>query len=683
MSTKRPQLRLLASALVLLAPAIALADAQLQEIQVSGSGEKPKAALTMDATGLPAAVTVIGREEIERTNVGRDYTDLLRRVPGVNAYSFGQGDIGSPIKMRGFVGTSSHGGDVAVYIDGVPQNFPSANQGGPGMSDLSWLTPDMIERIEVIKGPFSALYGDQNRAGAINIVTRNSGDSSVGAALGSYETRRGTVVHSAEHDKLRSFVVADLYGTGGYRDNSGVVRGNLFAKASMEVDEAIWALRGSYYKSDWNGPGYISYANLMNGTVKPSDRDPNAPPLWGNAERFGAVATRTPAKGEEGLHLTAYAEHYDKSRANPVSGNTLAFNVQNDNRWVIGGRALWNMKLSPRASVAVGAELRNDRGTGINQRWDAATSPGTTYSNNWGLKLLTYGVFAQGQYLLRDDLKLIGGLRADAFDYDIDNRKLPAASMHYYKTVTTPRVGMVWSPIKALDLFANVGQGFRSPAERELSPSPGTGALGAAGGTINTDMKPPKVKAYDFGANATLGRHWKLGVARYHTLNQNEIRETASGSGIFQAVGDTTRDGWEVEATWFATDATSFYGSAGRVKGRINNPLTAGQDLISGLPENTYRLGVEHTTAMAGGKVMVNGDAFYISGAPYYSGTNTTPLFSRPYTRYDLRVSYEEGKLKYTAYGTFQPRDYASEQAGATVDTRPRNDLGIAINYKY
>jgi hypothetical protein len=58
--------------------------------------------------------------------------------------------------MQGFL-SLTHGADVAVYNDGVPQNVPSSAI-NHGMDDLSWLTPDMIERIEVIKGPFSALY---------------------------------------------------------------------------------------------------------------------------------------------------------------------------------------------------------------------------------------------------------------------------------------------------------------------------------------------------------------------------------------------------------------------------------------------------------------------------------------------------------------------------------------------
>lgn len=661
----------------------AAADAQLGEIEISGRADKPKRSVTLESSALPAKVTTIGREQIERTNIGGDYTDLLRRVPGISAYSFGQGDIGSPITMRGFTGTGSHGGDVAIYVDGVPQNLPSANQGGPGMSDLSWLTADMIERIEVIKGPFSALYGDQNRAGAINIVTRGGGDSSIGASIGSYGEKRGNFVHATAKDNLRSIVVAELYDTEGYRDHSSITRGNLFAKVSLHTGEGIWALRGNYYRSDWDSPGYLSYTDLLNKTVRPRDRNPNSPPLWGKAERFGLVATRTPSRDENGLYATVYAEYYDKSRANPVGGNVNALNVQNDHRRISGARALYNLTFSPRAALTVGGELRSDQGTGINHRWDTASGPGSNYINNWDLDLVTYGVFAQGQYVPFDALKLIGGLRADAFDYSIDNRKLPAASLDYDKSVTTPRFGLVWSPFKTLDFFANAGEGFRSPGERELSPPGRLGPLGAAGGTPFENLHPPKIKARDFGFNANLGEQWQLSASRYHTLNNNEIRETTPGSGVYASIGDTKRDGWEIEATYFASDALSFYGSASKVEGRVKNPPNAGQKLISGLPEDTHRLGFEYTATLLGWRAFLNGDAYRISAMPYYVGTSPLVRHSRSYTRYDLRLALEQGRMRYVFSGTFQPRKYASEYAGATVDPRPRTDLGIAVVYKF
>lgn len=659
------------------------AETQLAEVEISAQAEPTRSSTTLQAAGLPTSVTVIGREEIERTTIGGDYTDLLRRVPGISAYSFGQGDIGSPVKMRGFTGTGAHGGDVAIYVDGVPQNLPSANQGGPGMSDLSWLTADMIERIEVIKGPFSALYGDQNRAGAINIVTRGGGDSSIGASLGSYGEKRGTLVHGGTLGAVRSFVVAEVYDTEGYRDNSGLTRSNLFAKASLETSGAVWALRGNYYKSDWDAPGYLSYASLVAGSVSPGDRDVGSPPLWGKAERYGLVLTRSPARGEAGLHATAFAEHYDKSRANGVSGNTNAYNVQNDHRWIAGGRMLYHFAPSPRASLTLGGELRHDQGTGVNQRWDSTAGPGSNYVNNWDLDLTSAGVFAQGQYRVFDELKLVGGLRTERFDYRIDNRKLPTASLDYDQSVTTPRFGLVWSPLAELEFFANSGEGFRSPAERELSPAGSLGPLGAAGGSAYPDLEPPKVKARDFGVTTHLGQRLRLSASRYHTLNENEIRETTAGSGIYAGIGDTTRDGWELEANLYATAALNFYGSIGRVRGRVNNPSNPGQDLISGLPERSYRLGFDYTAPFAAGTVLVNGDAYHITGMPYYSGSNPVPLFSRPYTRYDLRLAYEQGRNRYTVYATFQPREYASEQAGATVDPRPRTDFGVAFLHKF
>ncbi|MBN9420957.1 MAG: outer membrane receptor protein [Candidatus Accumulibacter sp. 66-26] len=677
---------LIAAACVLPAAPVA-ADAELGEVRVSAVGEKPRRAISLQAGALPAAVTVIGREEIERTNVGRDYSDLLRRVPGINAYGFGQGDIGSPVKMRGFTGTGAHGADVAIHVDGVPQNLPSASQGGPGMSDLSWLTPEMIERIEVIKGPFSALYGDQNRAGAINIVTRGGGESSVGLSVGSHGTARGTLVAAggdgAAPDGVRTFAVADIYGSDGYRDNSESARGAFFGKASLRVGEALWALRANYYRADWKAPGYLRYADLLSGAVAPSARDPYAPPLWGDAERFGLVLTRAPARGEEGLRATAYVEHYDKSRANPVGGNVNALNVQSDRRAIAGGRLLYNHAFSPRAALAVGAELRSDRGSGINRRWDTSAGPGATYLSYWDLDLLSYGVFAQGQYRLLDDLKLVGGLRADAFDYRIDNRKLPAASLDYRASVTTPRAGFVWSPLPTLNIYANIGEGFRAPAERELSPAGTPGPLGATGGGATAGLAPPKVKARDLGFDALLGARWKLSASAYRSQNRNEIRETTPGSGVYAGVGDTTRNGWEADLRFFASDALGLYGSYGRVKGRIDTPLVAGQTLIAGLPEHTWRLGAEYAVPHAGGTLFLNGDAFYLSGAPYYSGTDPGPLFSRPYTRYDLRATFAQGRWRYTAWGTFQPRDFASEQAGSTLDPRPKAELGLGAVYRF
>lgn len=680
LSARPPQAGALVLAM-LMSPALVAAEQRLGEVLVKGEATRPKAAVSIESQALPTAVTVIDAEEIKRTNV-KDFTDLLRRVPGINAYAFGQNDIGAPIKMRGFTGTGAHGGDVAVYVDGVPQNFPSAAQGGPGMSDLSWLTPEMIERIEVIKGPFSALYGDQNRAGAINIVTRSGGDSGIGATAGRYDFYRLNGVFARDFDNGgRFFSVAEGFHNGGYRDNSDIERGNLFAKWTQPIMGGRVGIRGNYYAADWNAPGYLRLTDLESGLVEPNDRDPYSPPLFGDAVRYAGVLTYTP-EGEQGLTATLFAEHYEKTRGQP-GGSVTRHNVQHDDRDVYGARALYNLVFGERAALTVGGETRLDQGDGSNQRYENGVPTGL-YNNAYGLDLLTYGVFVQGQYRLIEPLKLIGGLRHDRFDYDIENRKRPAASASVDTDVTTPRVGVVYTPVAALSLFANYGQGFRSPAEREISP-PGAGTLplGSSGGSPQLDLDPPTVASSDVGFNARLGERWLVNGALYFTKNEDEIREDPVGSGVFVNSGDTTRDGAELDAHFFLNERWAFYVSYGYVKGRIENPTVAGQDLISGQPENIYKFGADYSAPRWGGTLYANLGYERIADSPYYIGTSATPEYARLYERWDLRLSQQIGPSRYTVYATVQPNEFASEQAGTSIDPRPSLDVGVAYAYTF
>src|SRR5687768_8582216 len=129
--------------------------------------------ITTDNLALPAGVTRLTADQLDGVNVSRDISNIFRRVPGVVANNIDQGDTGNGFRMRGFATQGTHGADTAVYVDGVPQNMPSSQAGaGHGPAFLEWLTPDMIGRIDVIKGPVSALYGDQNRAGAVGITTQ-------------------------------------------------------------------------------------------------------------------------------------------------------------------------------------------------------------------------------------------------------------------------------------------------------------------------------------------------------------------------------------------------------------------------------------------------------------------------------------------------------------------------------
>jgi outer membrane cobalamin receptor len=110
-----------------------------------------KSQVSLGAASLPAQVQTITPQDIQQL-VGRgDYANLFRRTAGVKAVNYGQGQIGTMINMRGF--KSSAGNEVAVFIDGVPQNYPSLTM-NHGASEISWLTAELIEKIVVIRVRF-------------------------------------------------------------------------------------------------------------------------------------------------------------------------------------------------------------------------------------------------------------------------------------------------------------------------------------------------------------------------------------------------------------------------------------------------------------------------------------------------------------------------------------------------
>ncbi|WP_454736041.1 TonB-dependent receptor [Cupriavidus necator] len=644
--------------------------------------------VTTDSTGLPAAVSVVTAEELGTINIGRDISNMFRRVPGVVANNIDQGDTGNGFRMRGFATQGTHGADTAVYVDGVPQNMPSSQAGaGHGPAFLEWLTPDMIGQIDVIKGPVSALYGDQNRAGAVPISTQ-AGEvpSGIGIALDRYEGKRASLVLSGsyafrpESPPIQSLFVADIYRTHSYRYDGSTDRDNVFWKLSTRIGDGVYSLRLNHYRSESTAAGYLLLSDLQSGKVDPRSTQYGLPG-FGSGKRSMFALNRAPANGQDGWYATLYGETFERERG--IATSSVQHTVGSDDRNIFGGRLANNFTFGDRAALMVGAEVRRDRGDAQRQVWVRGV-PTANYINAQRLDLLTYGLFVQGQFKPVDTVKLTGGLRRDWFDYDIVNRKLPAASTDYYAGVTTPKIGAVWSVLPRLDLFANVAQGFRSPAAEQISSSGPVGPLGAPGGTIY-DVSPSKVKSYDVGFTATPATDLTLTAAAYYTLNQDEI--VAQPDGSYKSVGDTTRKGYEMEARWRPLRAVALYASYGHIiQAEANNPLPNTGARLS-VPRHQVKLGAEYRQRLQGAQLTVNADAYLTSGFPYYMGTPQTQLrFMPAYTRFDLRAVLDWKQYQLSLFAVLQPHRFSTEaaygsSAGLLVSPQPKWQFGMAARY--
>jgi outer membrane receptor protein involved in Fe transport len=661
-------------------------EATLPAVTVTGGRDRielqgTRIRVTNAATGLPSAVSPITADEIATINVSRDISNVFRRVPGVVANNLDQGDTGNGFRMRGFATGGTHGADTAVYVDGVPQNLPSSEAGaGHGPAFLEWLTPDMINRIDVIKGPVSALFGDQNRAGAVSIRTVDDlVPSSVGLTLESYGGRRASLVWSKQLGSVVSTVIADTYRSDSYRQGAWQERDNLFWKISTVRDDARYSIRVNHYHSDFEAAGYLRYDRLAAGRVDRSASEENALLPFGGGRRTSLVVNRAPT-GEAGLYATAYLEDFERVRGGAGGGNV--HNVGSDDRVIGGASVSNNLVFGDSAALLVGADVRRDKGEGIRQRYENRV-PTQTYLTNLDMDLYTYGIFVQGQVKPMERLKLIGGLRVDRFDYDIENRKLPRASTGYRKTVTTPKIGAAWTVLPRLDVFTNVAQGFRSPAAQQISPAGAQGPLGASGGNVNTGIAPSKVQSYDVGFTATPADGWSLSGVAFYTLNEDEIVMTTPN--VFRSVGDTTRKGFELESRLRLSKDVSAYVSYTRLlQAEISNPDPNSAYLLS-VPRHQFKVGADYRHMLGAGYLRYNADAYVTSGTPYFSGVPLQRRTVPTYTRYDLRATYGIRDMEWSVFAVFQPQlmseAFFATAAGLWVSTQPRRHFGMSARY--
>jgi len=655
-----------------------------QVVEVKGQrSEDERLAPGTGARSLPGGVTTVTSEDLATLDIGRDISNVFRRVPGVVANNIDQGDTGNGFRMRGFATQGTHGADTAIYIDGVPQNIPSSQGGaGHGPAFLEWMTGDMIDTIDVIKGPVSALFGDQNRAGAVAIRTREGGaatPSSATVTVESYGGRRGSLVLSGEHGKLRSLVVADRYSLHGFRHGAFTDRSNLFWKLSTTIGDGVYSLRATYYKSDFAGAGYLSLPAMQAGL------DPHSTmydlPGFGAAQRKTLVFNRRPASGEAGWFATAYAEDFERSRAIQTSATQHTYGY--DDRGIYGARGGNTWAFGDAAVLTLGAEARKDKGDAYRQQY-RERQPTANYVNNQDLDLLTYGVFVQGQYRVLPTVKLHGGARYDRFDYDLVNLKLPAASTGYKGSVVTPKYGAIWNMAPDVELYANIAQGFRSPAAEQISTSGSLGPLGAAGGRINAGIDPSRVRSHDVGFNARPLDGLSVSGAFYTIQNDDEIVNTAPD--VFVASGQTTRRGVELDLRYQFSSAFSTYLNYGRIlRARLDNPAPGAGARLS-VPEHTWKAGVQYRSALGPGRLTLAGDVYVTAGNPYYMGT---PLYERDmptYVRYDVKATYDIGKFQGALSATLQPHKFASDiaygtAAGLVVTTVPEASGGASLRY--
>jgi outer membrane receptor protein involved in Fe transport len=580
-----------------------------------------KIKVSIKAEALPSQVQIITKEDIERLDA-KDFLDIFRKTAGINPSPYGQGEVANPFVIRGH--GSSHGANVAVFIDGVPQNYRS------GSFDSSWLTPELIERIEIIKGPFSALYGNYALGGVVNVITKRKDTSpSVSVSGGSFGAYRGLGLISNEtwqsSTSLMSFEYSNI---DGYRDNSDHRKMLFFPKITLPILDDKLSTRLSFYKSDWGAPGYLRIDDAKAGIV---DRK-SAVNLTdgGTNEHYTLAINYTQREGEKGLYMDAYIKSREWHRLSTFGLNQ---SESEDDRTIYGGKIYYNLMPNDRLAVTPGVEIRYDS---IDTRRYPTTNGQRTGmpTQDWGVKQLDLSAFIQAQVNVIEQLKLVGGIRYDHFNIDVQNKVISEYSGKADTGIFTPRLGFVATPLKNLNIFANKGLGLRSPQPHEMSPN-------TIARAENFDLKPAQVHSWDVGFDTTLLEKLYFAFSYYQTEMEREIRRVGNETNI----ADSERDGYEVETKFYVMPELTLFANYAWLDSNWKDPVVAGQHpgqhKIPGLSEHLISGGIEVTKQTGkDSKLLLDVYYSYVSGGPYYVGTETTPRKMPAYDRYTVKATY-------------------------------------------
>ncbi|MCC6382269.1 MAG: TonB-dependent receptor, partial [Dehalococcoidia bacterium] len=421
---------------------------------------------------ITAASSLIVRSRDFSLRPIRRPADILEVTPGLVVVQHAGGGKANQYYLRGF--DADHGTDVALSFDGVPINNPS-HAHGQGYADANFVIPEVVERIEVDKGPYFLKHGDFATAGAVNLVTKRvAAENTATFSAGRFDLFRGVIVGGREMGAFDTLFAAEGAGQNGPFDNpEHYNRYKVFSRVGYVEGDWRSDLTFTSYRGTWNASGQIPLRAVRSGEL---DRFGSVDPTEGGTSQRHQLygrATWRPDEVEE-LSLIAYGVYYDLDlfsnftffARDAVNGDQIE---QKDKRFFGGGEARYVRHVafgSSDTAFTGGVGLRGDHiGEQLNYTVERDFLTRQTDHNVGQVNSFAY-VGADTTWT--PWLRTIVGLRFDDLYFDVDNNLNSTSAPDLTgqgvenDAIFSPKASIVLSPRENLDVFINYGEGFHS-----------------------------------------------------------------------------------------------------------------------------------------------------------------------------------------------------------------------------
>lgn len=511
---------------------------RLDEVVVTGTNS------AISKNLLPYSVSVVGRDRLESTGQTQVLSAISGMVPSLfvserSMFGFGVSNGGSGhIKLRGVGGDRASA--VLMMVDGQPQFAGIYSHHIADFYDKEY-----VERVEVLRGPGSVLYGSNAMAGAINVITKNAAvpgvRTTVTSQYGSYNTWLSSVTNTVRYGKFSSLASVSYNRTDGTVDNFDFKQADGYVKVGYDFSSK-WRANVDYTLMHFKG----------NDPIYPKLSNPESTDIYRQSIVRGEVsATVTNRYAATGGTVRAYYSY-----GNHFVDDPRHFHSKDDRLGII---AYQNFIPWRGASATVGFDFDVYSGeipvSGGNSHTEGSMS---TISRKRITEYSPYVTLSQS--VAGDLLNVNGGLRM--------------ANSDMFDTQWVPQIGVALNPGLGFNVKGTAAMGYRNPSFRELYLYR----------MANPDLRPEKMMNYEFSIGKYFSRYLTVGLTAYYSRGYDMIQVVDNRN---VNTGRFINKGVEVTANSHPLEHLRLYASYSYLH-------TSLSDLV-GAPVNQYYIGAELT----------------------------------------------------------------------------------------
>jgi len=511
---------------------------------------------------LPVSIDVVEQKDIRDGQLAQSLSESLIRVPGISAQNRNQMAQDTQIQTRGFGARSAFGvRGIRLYVDGISLSNPDGIS-NPGNVDLTTL-----KSIEVMRGPFSALYGSSS-GGVIQMRTEDAPkDPELGFSFkaGSYGTTEESSKFTGTQSGIQYLIDTSAYNTNGYRDHTALHKNETTAKLKFNLanDTKVTilanhmnlraqdplALRRSARSAVNSGFTLQEYSVFTDRTKVPTVAELDNTRVHKENTQVGIIIEHK-INENNSINFINSVGHRINDQFTAGTVDTILSKQSSIGREFFNNELNFTNKgriFDKAYALTTGINY----GSMVDERYDrGGTLTSITGTINKTEKDFASNLdeFIQGKLAVTDRLDLHAGARNTNVNYDVKSRLANTVSGGLHFNRTTYVSGVTWKVNPVFNVYVNYGKGFETPTLTEITykNNPTNGLADSTLGP-NLDIKASTSENYELGIKSFITNSTSLNLAIFGTETSNEIviDNTTGGNTVYKNAGLTFRQGLE------------------------------------------------------------------------------------------------------------------------------------------